>query len=113
MRLRWSVAFLVVMVAVVRAQVPSTTRVAAPGGEVVITALGHASVQIEQGAKVVIVDPVAAQADLSKAKRADLILITDIHPDHFDPASVAKLRKPGAPSPRRRRSPTSSRWGTA
>jgi L-ascorbate metabolism protein UlaG (beta-lactamase superfamily) len=46
---------------------------------------------------VVIVDPVSAQADLSKAKPADLILVTDIHPDHFDPAAVAKLRKPKAP----------------
>jgi hypothetical protein len=36
-------------------------------------------------------------ADLSKAKPADLILVTDIHPDHFDPAAVEKLRKPGAP----------------
>jgi len=76
---------------------PSTTSVAAPGGAIAITALGHASVQIEQGGKVVIVDPVGGMADLSKAKPADLILVTDIHPDHFDPAAVEKLRKPGAP----------------
>ena len=31
------------------------------------------------------------------AKRADLILVTDIHPDHFDPAAITKLRKQGAP----------------
>ena len=68
-----------------------------PSGAIVIGALGHASVQIEQGGKVVIVDPVSGQADLSKAKRADLLLVTDIHPDHFDPAAIAKLRKPGAP----------------
>src|SRR5205823_1888009 len=58
---------------------------------------GHASVQIEQGGKVVIVDPVTMMADLSKAKPADLILVTDIHQDHYDPAAVAKLRKAGAP----------------
>lgn len=98
MRLRWSVALLVVLTAsVVRGQMSSTTSVSAPGGAIAITALGHASVQIEQGGKVVIVDPVSAQADLSQAKQADLILVTDIHPDHFDPAAVAKLRKPGAP----------------
>ncbi|MGH2399013.1 MAG: MBL fold metallo-hydrolase [bacterium] len=98
MRLRWGVALLILIApAVVQAQLPSTTRVDAAGGPIVITALGHASVQIEQGAKVVIVDPVSGQADLSKAKRADLILVTDIHPDHFDPAAIAKLRKPGAP----------------
>ncbi len=98
MKLRWSVAFFVVLAASVGyAQMPTTTSVEAPGGGVTITALGHASVQIEQGGKVVIVDPVTMMADLSKAKPADLILITDIHGDHYDPAAVAKLRKAGAP----------------
>src|SRR2546427_1657943 len=98
MRLPWSVVLLVVVTASVgQAQMPSTTSVAAAGGAIMITALGHASVQIEQGGKVVIVDPVSGMADLSQAKPADLILVTDIHPDHFDPAAVEKLRKPGAP----------------
>ena len=98
MRLRWSVAFFIVIpVSVALAQLPATTSVMAPGGTIVITALGHASVQIEQGSKVVIVDPVTQMADLSTAKPADLILVTDIHQDHYDPAAVAKLRKPGAP----------------
>ena len=98
MKLRWSVALLVVLAASVGyAQLPTTTTVEAPGGAITITALGHASVQIEQGGKVVIVDPVTMMADLSKAKPSDLILVTDIHGDHYDPAAVAKLRKPGAP----------------
>ena len=83
--------------ALLQAQIPSTTRVPASGGEIVITALGHASVQFEQAGKVIIVDPVANQADLSQAKLADLILVTDIHPDHLDPEAIAKLRKSGAP----------------
>ena len=98
MKLRWSVALLVVLAAAVGyAQMPTTTTVEAPGGALTITALGHASVQIEQGNKVVIVDPVTMMADLSRAKPADLILVTDIHGDHYDPAAVAKLRKPEAP----------------
>ena len=98
MRFRLSVALLTVLAAaLVRAQMPSTTSVPAAGGDIVITALGHASVQLEQGGKVIIVDPVANMADLSKAKQADLILVTDIHPDHFDPGAIIKLRKPGAP----------------
>jgi L-ascorbate metabolism protein UlaG (beta-lactamase superfamily) len=97
MKFRWSVALLIVLAAsIVQAQGPTTTSVQAGGGPIVITALGHGSVQIEQGNKVVIVDPVSAMADLSKAKRADLILVTDIHEDHLDAAAVAKLRKPGA-----------------
>ena len=98
MKLRLSVALLTLMTAaLVRAQMPSTTSVPAAGGDIMITALGHASVQFEQGGKVIIVDPVANMADLSKAKAADLILVTDIHPDHFDPGAITKLRKPGAP----------------
>jgi len=98
MRLRWSVLLLVVMtVSIGLAQAPTTTTVKAVGGDIVITALGHASVQIEQGGKVIIVDPVTMMADLSRAKPADLILVTDIHGDHYDAAAVAKLRKPGAP----------------
>jgi L-ascorbate metabolism protein UlaG (beta-lactamase superfamily) len=79
------------------AQLPSSTRVPGAGGPITVTALGHGSVQLEHGTKVVIVDPVSGFADLSRAKRADLILVTDIHPDHLDPAAIAKLRKPGAP----------------
>lgn len=98
MTLRWSVAVLVVvMMAVGQAQMPLTTKVAGAGGALIITALGHGSVQIEHGGRVVLVDPVSMFADLSKAKPADLILVTDIHPDHYDAAAVAKLRKPKAP----------------
>jgi L-ascorbate metabolism protein UlaG (beta-lactamase superfamily) len=98
MTFRWGVALLMVLApAVAWPQGASSTRVPAAGGPIVVTALGHASVQLEHGSKVVIVDPVGSFADLSKAKRADLILVTDIHPDHLDPAAIAKLRKPGAP----------------
>ena len=98
MQLRWSVALMVVLAAsAAQAQAPLTTKVAGAGGALVITALGHGSVQIEFGTRVVIVDPASMFADLSRAKPADLILITDIHPDHYDPAAVAKLRKPKAP----------------
>jgi L-ascorbate metabolism protein UlaG (beta-lactamase superfamily) len=76
---------------------PSTTTIPAKGGDIVITALGHASVQLEHGGKVIIVDPAASQADLSKARPADLILVTDIHQDHLDSAAITRLRKPGAP----------------
>src|SRR5213593_1839315 len=96
-RLGLVVLWTVMAAAPLRAQLPSTTSVPAAGGEIVITALGHASVQIEHSGKVIIVDPVANQADLSQAKPADLILVTDIHSDHLDPGAIAKLRKPRAP----------------
>ena len=99
MNSRWSVVALATLMAAspLFAQLPSTTRVPAAGSEIVITALGHASVQIEQGGKIILVDPVRNQTDLSHVKPADLILVTDIHPDHLDPETIVKLRKPRAP----------------
>ncbi len=80
------------------AQAPALTgSVPATGGDIQITALGHASVQLEQGGKIIVVDPVPMMADLSNVKRADLVLVTDIHGDHLDPAGIALARKPGAP----------------
>ncbi|MEJ7712770.1 MAG: MBL fold metallo-hydrolase [Pyrinomonadaceae bacterium] len=38
-----------------------------------------------------------SQGDYTNAKQADLILVTDIHADHLDPAAIAKIRKSGAP----------------
>jgi L-ascorbate metabolism protein UlaG (beta-lactamase superfamily) len=69
--------------------------VPASGGNITITPIQHASVQVEYGGKVIQVDP--AQGDFSKAKPADLILVTDIHGDHLNPDLIAKVRKPGAP----------------
>ena len=59
-------------------------RVPANGGDIEITPLVHASVQLEFGGKVIQVDPWSA-VDLSTAKPADLILITDDPIHHLDP----------------------------
>ena len=63
-------------------------------GPVRITPLNHASTRIEAGGKTIYLDP-AKPVDFSKAPKADLILITDIHGDHMDPESVAALSKAG------------------
>ena len=64
--------------------------------DVVVTPLLHASVQIEYAGKVIQVDP-WSQADLTRAKPADLILVTDDPIHHLDPKAIGHLRKPGAP----------------
>jgi L-ascorbate metabolism protein UlaG (beta-lactamase superfamily) len=68
----------------------------ASGGDIEITPLVHSSVQIEHAGKVIQVDPWSA-GDLSRAKPADLILITDDVGHHLDVKAIEKLRKPGAP----------------
>jgi L-ascorbate metabolism protein UlaG (beta-lactamase superfamily) len=56
----------------------------------------HSSVQIEDAGKVIQIDPWSL-GDLSKAKPADLVLITDDPVHHLDPKAIAQVRKPGAP----------------
>ena len=71
-------------------------RIPADGGDIVITPILHASVQVEHDGTVVHVDPWSA-GDLSQAKPADLILVTDDPTHHLDPEAIARVRKPGAP----------------
>lgn len=77
-------------------QATPTQQSVQQGDDIVVTPIMHASLQIEFGGKVIHVDPTSA-GDYTKAKQADLILVTDIHGDHLDPAAIARIRKPGAP----------------
>lgn len=61
-------------------------------GPVKITPLYHASMLIEADGKYIYVDP-AKPANFAGLPQADLILITDIHGDHMDPAAVNELSK--------------------
>lgn len=72
--------------------------VRAPNGDITITPLAHASVQIEYGVHVVQVDPWSV-AGLAGAKPADLVLVTDADAGahHLDRTAIAKVRKHGAP----------------
>jgi len=60
-------------------------------GTVKITPVRHASVLIEAGGKVIYVDP--SQGDYDGLPPADLVLLTDIHGDHMDPKTLAKVKK--------------------
>jgi L-ascorbate metabolism protein UlaG (beta-lactamase superfamily) len=86
----WAFAFLGVPL------LAASDRIPAAGGDIEITPLVHASLQIEHAGKVIQVDPWSL-GDLSRAKRADLILITDDPEHHFDLKAIQMLRKPGAP----------------
>jgi L-ascorbate metabolism protein UlaG (beta-lactamase superfamily) len=66
----------------------------ATGGDIQITPIMRASVQVEFAGKVIQVDPVGKN---EPTQQADLILVTDIHADNLDPDEIAKIRKPGAP----------------
>ena len=63
-------------------------------GPVKITPLYHASTLIEAGGKTIYLDP-AKPTKFSGLPKADLILITHIHPDHMDPNSIKEVSKAG------------------
>lgn len=71
---------------------PSADEFKASGGAIRITPIRHASMLLQAGGQNVYIDP--AQGNFEGLPKADIILITDIHFDHFVPDLVAKLRKP-------------------
>src|SRR5215470_18693852 len=80
--------------AVLSAQSTSTQTFSTSAGPVKITPLFHASTLIEAGGKTIYLDP-AKPAKFDGHPKADLILITDIHGDHMDPASIAQVSQGG------------------
>lgn len=82
------------LTAAIAAAAPDTYP--ASGGDIQITPFLHSSVQVEHAGKVIHIDPWSV-SDLSRAKPADLILITDDPGHHLDVKAIARLRKPGAP----------------
>ncbi len=63
-------------------------------GTLTITPIAHATFAIQAGGQTILVDPVG-QGDYSGFPKADIILITHTHGDHFDPAKISELSKDG------------------
>jgi L-ascorbate metabolism protein UlaG (beta-lactamase superfamily) len=63
-------------------------------GTVRITPIYHATAMIQVGRDIIYIDP-AKPAKIEGLSPADLILITDIHGDHMDPADITALSKNG------------------
>jgi len=96
MRVRAAMFFAASIAVWVCGDARAADRVPAAGGDILITPIIHASVQIEHAGKVIQVDPWSV-GDLSQAKEADLILVTDDPGHHLDVSAIRRLRKPGAP----------------
>jgi len=61
-------------------------------GDLEITFLGHGTLMMACGGKVIHIDPYSKVADYEKLPKADVILITHHHGDHLDPAALKTLR---------------------
>jgi L-ascorbate metabolism protein UlaG (beta-lactamase superfamily) len=60
-------------------------------GDVHIYHVGHGSLIVFHGGKVIHVDPYSAQGDYAALPKADLVLITHEHSDHFDMDAIEKI----------------------
>jgi L-ascorbate metabolism protein UlaG (beta-lactamase superfamily) len=63
-------------------------------GNMVITFIGHGSLMIEAGKRVIHIDPTTAQADYSTLPKADMILVTHEHGDHLDKKALDVITQP-------------------
>ena len=68
---------------------------AADGKNLEIFCIKHGSVGFNYDGYQIYVDPVGEYADYAKLPKADVILITHSHGDHFDAAAVEMASKPG------------------
>jgi len=64
-------------------------------GNLAITFLGHGSLMMVFGGKIIYVDPFSEVADYSQLPKAALVLITHDHYDHLDPKALAAILGPG------------------
>lgn len=64
------------------------------GRQLRLTFFAHASLAIEYEGRHIYVDPVVGHAEYDKLPKADMILVTHSHYDHFDRAAIDILQRP-------------------
>ena len=71
-----------------------TDEIQINGRTVKLTFFAHASIAIEYEGRVIYVDPVKENAEYEKLPKADMILVTHSHYDHFDMAAIDAVQTP-------------------
>ena len=71
-----------------------TDPIQTDSGPIEITMVGHGTLMIKYNNKVIHIDPWSRLADYSQMPKADLILVTHGHGDHFDINAITTLRNP-------------------
>ncbi len=69
--------------------------ISTPPAQIKISFVGHASLFIHYNDRIIHIDPVGSYGDYSKMPKADLILVTHHHGDHFNQKAIGEITKPG------------------
>lgn len=70
------------------AQLPATDKLQVKGGELTIQPITHATLVLSYQGKNIYIDPTGGAEAFKGLGAPDMILITDIHGDHFDPKTL-------------------------
>jgi len=76
-----------------RASADGTDKVATAKGDLLITPIQHATLVLRWDGKTIYVDPVGGAARFDGFPAPDIILLTDVHGDHMDAATVKAVAK--------------------
>lgn len=85
----------IAFVQIKQARLPDTESVEEVPVEVSVSPIQHATMALEIGGTTVYVDPVGGPEAFAGQPPADLVLLTDIHGDHFDVETLAAVTGEG------------------
>ncbi|MCE6991009.1 MBL fold metallo-hydrolase [Dyadobacter sp. CY323] len=74
-----------------RAQLPAADAIKTSKGDLKVQPLNHATLALTWNGKTIYADPYGGAKTFTGIAAPDLIVITDIHGDHFDPATLDAL----------------------
>jgi L-ascorbate metabolism protein UlaG (beta-lactamase superfamily) len=80
------------ILAAATAQRDSPDQVQTNNGTLTIQPIVHASLVLTWGGQTIYVDPTGGARNYAGLKQPDVLLITDIHGDHFDPKTISVVR---------------------
>jgi L-ascorbate metabolism protein UlaG (beta-lactamase superfamily) len=69
-----------------------TDSISTTKGDLKITFIGHGTLMLTYGGKIIYIDPYSKIADFTKMPVADIIVLTHHHRDHMDPAALEPVR---------------------
>lgn len=84
-------AFLSLCMLIAAGQLPAPDKFAITNGELTIQPINHATLVLTANNKTIYVDPTGGAAAFKGLAAPDIILVTDIHGDHFNPETLAAI----------------------